>query len=156
MRVVCPFTRIHPETHLALDEYAHGWEPFYVGNTDEDYWGLLNRLWRQGEGWVNVEHDIVVAHDTVPSFAACPEPWCLSPYPRHASPQLLTSALGCVRFSGPLLAAEPDLMTVVGVRTCGLPVRHWRHLDTHVADELCERGYVAHRHEPVAHLSTVV
>ena len=162
LTVICPYTNLHPLTRDSL-RLAPRAVCTRLGNGDRSYWEFLSRLWAKGESVVLVEHDIEVHSGVVPGFESCPEPWCSHPFSRllpgphstwdgegwSAGIALLTKSLGCVRWSAELMAAEPDLMTVVGQMAFpGLPPGHWRRLDDAIAQVLEARKYSVHVHVP--------
>ena len=157
-RVVVPYLAIHPAARFALNQWAPGWEPVYVGGSDHAYFDLLAQLWADGKSFVVVEHDIAISEGVVASFDACLEPWCLHGYGHPAFPDgLLTASLGCTRFSAALLGAELDMMVAVGEFSTGLPARHWCHLDLAVRETLRARGHAPCVHPPpVTHLRRTV
>ena len=157
MRVVCPFVPgfLHPLTSAALGLFAPQAEHVDVSANPSAYWRLLRRLWGEGVGWVNVEHDIEIRSDTIPQFEVCDRPWCVAPYNGGGIGQpgdpLLYESLGCARFSADLLGAVPDLMDRVGGHTDTLASKDWRRLDTLVAHHLRTAGVDCHVQAPVAH-----
>lgn len=110
MRVVCPFTRISPETRDALDASGYLWEARDVSGSDTAYWDLLAGLWAAGEAFAVVEHDVIPAPGALASLETCPADWCSSPYPYFVG---MYPGLGCARFGDGIMARHPDLMTVV-------------------------------------------
>jgi hypothetical protein len=145
--IIVPYTRLHPATARLLNKHAPGHRRVKLDPADMSaYWRLLAACWRQPGELIIVEHDIGIAAGTRPGFAACPEPWCAAAYPIDGS---IAACLGCVRFSGALKAAEPDLLEEVGeVGNDGLPAKDWRRLDVRILDALRKRGYQQHRHFP--------
>ena len=163
MKILCPFTKLHPRTVEALNLHAPGaWFP-YVGGSDFSYLTFLKQMWAEGKATVIVEHDIEVGPETVPGVESCAEPWCVQPFSRllpgpHSTwdgqgwtngVPLLTKSLGCVRFSEALMKAEPDLMVEVeGMEDGGVPAGHWRRLDDRIARVLEGRDYRVCVHVP--------
>ncbi len=146
--IVIPYTRRHPATARLANRHAPGYVRVKLDPDDMGaYWALLAHLWREPGELVVIEHDIGIGPETLPGFAACPEPWCGNPY--RVARQLLV-CLGCTRFSAALKAAEPDLLEEVGdVGNDGLPAKDWRRLDVRILDALRKRGYRQHWHEPM-------
>jgi hypothetical protein len=103
------------------------------------YHRLLAKLWSEGIGFLNIEHDVAIHSEVIPQLEACPEPWCLFPY--SGGTALLYEGLGCVRFSTKLLRALPD---VVATLDCTM----WWQLDYNLAGRLRAAGYAPHVHEP--------
>lgn len=152
MRVVVPYVALHPQAEAALDRFAPEAERFFLGRTSDAYWRLLADLWATGEGFLIVEQDIELVEGVVEGLAACPQWWCLHPYPgggwATGGDPLLYQSLGCTRFSSDLLRAEPDLMSEVGSVSEGLPAKDWRRLDVTIGPRLNWRGYQPHVHWP--------
>jgi hypothetical protein len=179
LRVVCPFTGIYPQVDAALNTYAPTCERIKVARCDlpadcgiincndqrrhchhrecEDvYFDTVAALWSGGEDFMLIEHDIEIRAGVVEELAACPEPWCLFPFPGPGfsaeGGNLLTISLGCTRFRSELLAAQPDLMGAVDGR-CQVhrsgSTRDWHRLDVTMVSVLRERGYPdPHVHTP--------
>lgn len=153
MRVVLPYTDLRPEVLWAVQEADHEYETFDVSHSDTDYWSLLSLLWRCGEDFCIVEHDIVVGPGTLDSFEACPQEWCTSPYKYLRGTYW---GLGCTRFRAPLMAAYPELLDEVGeVDAPGHGPKHWCTLDACITRALMRRRreWPHQDHGEVAHLS---
>ncbi len=157
MRVVMPYTRQHPEALAALSLHAPKHNQVYVGYYDLAYFHLICQLWVAGDGWINVEHDVVIHATVVEQFETCPEPWCVFGVPRHRPPhEPLLASLGCTRFSADLIAKVPDMPARLGTWTAGREPGHWSHLDTAIGEILTVGGYQPHPHTPtVQHLPKV-
>jgi hypothetical protein len=156
MRVICAHTSLHPLARLALERYASQAEYFPLRPSalpDEQYWRLLNDIWREGQAFLNVEHDIEIHGDVLPQVEACPEPWCVFSYYGGADGagncQVIDGSLGCVRFSADMLTAEPTVFD--DLRDCNgqLACRDWHRLDVEIKPALIARGYAIHHHEPM-------
>lgn len=153
MRVVVPYAVMFPGVREALS--ADGREPEYVwvGGSPEAYHGLLERLWAEGRGWLNVEQDIVVYPGALAAMEACPEPWCGTAYSLSTG---YGSYLGCAKFSDALVADSPGVFEwIAQARPDGTPRRYWGRLDTRLATALHDRlGLSIHVHWPaVGHLN---
>lgn len=77
----------------------------------EAYYNLCAQLWREGEAFAIVEHDVELLGGELAAFEICPEPWCAHSYEVFAG-DVATAyggpfALGCVRFSADLMASYP-------------------------------------------------
>ena len=144
MRVVAPYVALHPLARDALYRYAPGAELVELDRSPQAYYRFLSACWAEGESFVNVEQDVAIHELVIPQFEACPEPWCYFPVtgpgPATGGPYLVR-ALGCVRFSAELTAAEPDLLL-------SMPAHDWRILDAHALPRLMQRHYRAHEHVP--------
>lgn len=109
---------------------------------DFAYSRLLTDLWRGGEPFCLLEHDVVPYPGAIGALFVCPEPWCGYQYAGVAE-----GGLGCVRFGAKLLAT--DLTPAwAGV--------HWSDLDGLVTRTIGGhlRRPLYHRHTPdLAHAS---
>lgn len=112
MKIVLPFTKIKPGVREALEETGWPWEEVDVSGDDDAYFRLFQRLWHEGEGWVNVEHDVLVRPDTLAELADCPHDWCAAPIPYLSNRRY---GLGCVKFSDRLLEEFPDAIEQVAI-----------------------------------------
>lgn len=128
MRVVVPHVGVHSLASRALDRYAPGAERIYVGHHEYAYRDLIAKLWKEGESFLLVEHDVEIHGDVLRQLLRCEkagEPWCLFGYPGagdESGDRVLLRSLGCTRFGAPLLRALPSFME-------DLPVHHWTRLD---------------------------
>lgn len=166
MRVICCYTRVrqsgrssfHPLTEAALKRYAPQTEWIDVSGSADAYARSLCRLWTEGDGFLNVEHDIEINAQTIRQAVYCPQLWCIWPYlgpgfQHHNLPAqdaFLYRSLGCVRFHRKLLLAEPDLMLKATGISHGEEFRpaHWIRMDAEVSPLLLGRGYQPHIHWP--------
>jgi hypothetical protein len=135
VRVVCPYTQLHPEADAALTAHAPNAERIDVSRSDMAYGLLLLDLWWSGEPFCIIEHDVVIGAETLPRFEGCPEPWCVD-----------GTAFECVRFRSEKL--RPDLFAdqVIGPPHES-PLR-WDRLSNTVDLALYDRGERVHQHEP--------
>lgn len=161
MRVVLPFVRsvVRHETIDALQGCGYDVETVSV-HPDHDgaYASLLEDLWRAGQPFCVVEHDVVPTADMLEQLEACPYPWCSHCYDDPTYPRV--PMLGLVRFSAELIARRTEIGVSVlrtdGHRTCHV---HWRSLNETLVRHLERHGEPWHRHRPdVVHLhhSTLV
>jgi hypothetical protein len=136
-----------------------------LGAADDAYWALLAGLWDEGEGFLVIEHDIVIRPTTIHELVECPEPWCCAPYPYMGGKGTIIG-LGCTKFSTELIAAVPDALARAGEmtdlpRAPDYPVRHdhppkhWCRLDSRLQRALVDSGSHPHfDHDPVEHLNS--
>jgi len=160
----CPVT-LWPATEKSLAEYAPG--ALIVPIPAED----ISRPWTDyAERWgrddlLIVEQDIILHADVIPQLEACPEPWCLFPFPHHSrGGGLMTTGIGCNRFRREFM----EKVTVAAVEAaCGScprcadgnsrPVRGkrsqcWAHLDGKTREAGEAAGFRIHVHwPPVGH-----
>lgn len=153
MRIVCPRAGDGPapETRAALDASGYPWIDAEVAG-DTGYTMLLAALWRDGEAFTIVEHDIIPHPGAPAELEACPEPWCAFGYRyQHGT----HAGLGCARFSARLLAAVPDAVEQTLAESDEVhPAGHWCNLDDRLCRVLARYGFASHRHSPeVGHLS---
>lgn len=151
MRVICPRTRILPETRAALENSGYEWTGAAVSGTDTAYTELLQKLWRAGETFAIVEHDVVPWRGALEQLDECPEAWCSFIYPFGDG---MHAGLGCARFRSALLAAHPTAVDdTLAERTETHPAGHWCSLDDRLSRALTRAGAVKHVHAPaVGHL----
>ena len=111
MKVVCCFTRLHPDTARTLTAYAPETELVLLDQDDDfGYWRTLADRWARGTDLLVIEQDIVISPGTVAGFAACSgrSDWCAAPYPAYDGYPLCNErALGCTRFSARVQDAIP-------------------------------------------------
>lgn len=95
---------------------------------DGAYWRFWRDTWKRGESVIVVEHDITPTPDVLADLESCPGDWCAQPYP-YINGGTYTG-LGCVKFTGALMAAVPGLWDqVAAMSDHGHPPRHWCRLD---------------------------
>jgi hypothetical protein len=156
MRVVVP--TVPSNVHLAAVEAAltaagAQFVLYDVSESDDAYWTLLGALWANAEGFIVVEHDVVVLPETIPELEACERPWCCAPYPYMGGRGTIIG-LGCTKFSAEIIAAVPDAILRAGEMTDSHPARHWCRLDSRIQRALVDSGYHAHfEHTAVDHLN---
>jgi len=129
--IVVPYTRLLDETREAVPEAR-----FVEVEPEQGYRELLAELWRRGEAFTLVEHDVVPTRAQLAELGACPEPWCHYGYfPGHWIP-----VFGCCRFSAELIAGTAGAW--------GDPSWHWGQLDARFAQHARARGWTPHWHSP--------
>ena len=151
MKVYCPHARILPETRAALDHSGYEWIAADVTGSDTAYTELLQKLWRVGETFAIVEHDIVPWRGALEQLDECPRDWCSFDYPFGGS---MHAGLGCARFRDSLLAAYPTAVDdTLGEATEIHPRGFWCNLDDRLTRALSRFGAAKHVHTPaVGHL----
>lgn len=151
MRVVVPYTNLHPLTDAALKELAPAAERVALERDPFSYGRLLSRLWADREDFLIVEHDIVPTAEALLEAEECDCLWGLSPYPA-GNKGLLKGALGFTRFAKELMEDAPDVM-VEAITTynggAATPPGHWLMMDARLSRSLTCRGYRFHVHESV-------
>jgi hypothetical protein len=116
VKVFIPFTNLRAETFAAL----HPFSPVLVPLLDDlAYSRYFIERWRDGESFINVEHDVAPTSDQIKELMECPEPWCAFHYQamldcltKRGRPDLwsqIPPVLGCVKISSDFIAAHPNL-----------------------------------------------
>ncbi len=143
-----PFTSLAPGVVEALDATGWSYETVAVSGSDEAYYDLLSGLWADSEGWINVEHDVLVNPDTLDELADCPHDWCRFPVEYVNGPY---PGLGCVKFSTEIVRRNPDAMVEVGLLSDGNhPRKFWCRLDGWLQSVVLPRAAEnSHIHETV-------
>lgn len=157
MRVVCAYApaRLRRGTIDALVDQSPSCEFVDVSGAQDAYWSLFRDLWRAGEDFMLVEHDILIAPGTVEAFTRCPEPWCAAPggidvarkmARRRTSRDHVEAYLQCNRWRAAAMAAHPDAADIAE--------HDWRRMDGQLLSSLRERVAVHSHHElATLHLS---
>lgn len=148
MKVVVPFAPnpswpLHA-VRLALAQDGVKAEMHHMTG-DESYFRLVSGLWGQDEGFIVVEHDIVVHPGGCQELANCPEPWCVFPY--YCSVGWIVDGLGCTKFSADLMREHPGFFQEPFPKCCA-HTRHYCGLDRLIAHRMQELGVEAHVHAP--------
>lgn len=147
MRVICPWTDLRPETRAALE--ADGIEAEYVNvnGSQTAYHELLERTWREGRGFVIVEHDIVPWPGALRTLWDCSCDWGGYAYPTSTA---WNAWLGCTKFSDALVVGVPALWdAIANLRYDGTNRKYWGRLDTRMKQVLEDsQGLRMHVHWP--------
>lgn len=151
MKVYCPHTRILPETRAALDNSGYQWTGVDLTGSDTAYTELMQKLWRAGESFAIVEHDIVPWRGALAELDDCDEPWCAFEYPFGKG---AITGLGCTRFRDILLTGYPTAVDDTLIEHHEVhPRGHWCSLDGRLSHALHRLGARKHVHTPlVGHL----
>lgn len=129
-----------PIAAFEFERHANGERVHLEREEPEAYWALLRDLWASGGDFAIVEHDNVIHAGVLPTFTACPNPWCVFPY--WGEKNVFRCALGCTRFRAALCALYPRMIE-------DLPLRRWDRLDSQLATFLHRAGLLACEHEPL-------
>ena len=159
MRIVIPYVRggLKPETRAWGEQ--NGAELHDLTNDDEAYFGLVARLWRDGQAFMVVEQDVVPPEGAPEDLATCPEPWCGHPYPyipcSLGYSMMVLGELGCTRFTEALLSEIPAAMVDAAAVRLPPPFtsdggRHWLRLAPRLRVALEGHGVHFHAHPPAA------
>jgi hypothetical protein len=107
MKVFLPFTEIQPGTLTSLTPYE------YVPIAMEDnfsYPRYFKGRWREGESFINCEHDTIFHKGAIEELIRCPEIWCAfgvsyaDKYAQGTAPNL-----SLVKFTSEFIKKFPDL-----------------------------------------------
>ena len=127
MKIVIPYNNdiSEPEIHycVKLNMQLQGLEAEWVKCKEpNDYAVLINRLWKEGEVFIIIEHDVFVTRRAVERIWECPEIFC--------------------GYNGMLTCAKiiPKDVCPVDTRTS------WIFLDKELQDGLYKRGITYHDH----------
>lgn len=113
---------------------------------DLGYGTLLSYLWKVGEGFIVVEHDVVPFPGAIDGLRECKEEWCVHKYP--PAPKTLYYALGCMKVSDSLIERARDLPDRFNWEET-----EWNQLDGKVYPAIMEQIKLPHVHEPpLAHV----
>jgi hypothetical protein len=146
---------VHANCAAALRAHVPAAEYVQV-DTDDDqsYARLIGERWTGRDDLVLIEHDNEVTAEVLPSFAACPQPWCTYEYEIFPPPwtRWCDTGLGCARFTAALqrefdFAAE--ILKACG--SCGGTHVHWGTVDVQLAAGLASRHLSPHVHGRIRH-----
>ena len=154
MRVVVPYAAsdrdarigLYPAVRAALEADGVAAEYVDVSGSPTAYHELLAGLWREGQAFTVIEHDVVVRPGAIAELDRCPERWCCAVYRSAVGP--LIGGLGCTRFSGQLLQEHPAVFrTIDHLPPDGTPRHYWGRLDTRLKIVLMQsEGVTPHAH----------
>ena len=130
-----------------------------LGRDDYAYSRLLERLWRERETFLLIEHDVELTTEALQTAIDCDCLWSVAPYrgqgQTHKQSGLFVQSLGCVRFRSELMEAAPGAIAEAnGARDAAwaiCPPGHWKALDGRVMHALSMEGFAPHQHEEVPH-----
>lgn len=147
MRVVMPVAIEYPEAIEALLATTDGLLSGIVARIDPGdpfaYWNLMHALWDSGDGFIVVEHDIVVRPGVITNLARCRRAWCAYPYVQV--PGEPVTGLGCTKFSA--------LVTSTVDPFAGVEPQIWQNVDYAICSRV-RAFFEEHRHAlPVGHLN---
>ncbi len=74
MKIVVPFTNLHPVTKAVLESYKLKINYYELDDRD-NYRRLLKTLWEENETVILIEHDIVPWHGAIEELYNCPCHW---------------------------------------------------------------------------------
>lgn len=158
MRVMVAHTgTVQSNCAAALRLYAPGAEYVDTSASDQAYGEAIAARWNIGGDLVTVEHDNEITAEVLPSFAACPEPWCTYAYEIFAPPwtMICETALGCTKFSAEFQAKfdfTERVLNGVCVQCHVVHQHHWGDLDARIATQVATYEQLSpHVHGQVNH-----
>jgi hypothetical protein len=145
---------LEPETAAALAKYAPDAVLVDVTGDPHGYWAEIAARWDGERDLVIVEQDNEITADTIPSFMACPEPWCTYAYPIYRTKVRLEQGLGCVKISA--AAQRMTSPAEIAETWAPCPSCHgkgcWNHLDGRLAEVFRHQcGLSVHVHGDIIH-----
>lgn len=154
MRVIVAYCEgmLHPRTTASI--CAQGYTPELHRMVDErDYPLLIRDLFRSGDDFTMVEHDVESRAGVMGEFEACPEPWCFHGY-RMAAPfdecGIDYAPLGMTRFRGGLYGTVAELVEDRWAKAGEIEpyfTQHWCSRDAWLGRYLIDvAGVTPHRH----------
>lgn len=146
MMIAVPYVQgmLRQETSDSLPAEAY----LYRVERQDDYFWLLDALWRARKDFLVWEQDIVATPEDIQMMQECPHYWCAAPYmvAREVQP-----CLGFTRFRSELQEAFTDLFLKVEEDDGDQPPRCWWRLDVRIKQELEKEGFKMHIHGEVSH-----
>jgi hypothetical protein len=143
IRVIVPYRTLNHWTERVLDSYGLPVMYAPLGDDDDAYRRLLQRLWQARTTIVIVEHDVVPWYGAIEELHHCMGLWCSCSYRYHGGYGLYHT-LGCAKLSAALMQKLPNLWDEPG---------HWSQLDQRLFFAAREVGQEVHPHRPpVLHL----
>lgn len=145
---------VQADCAAALRAYAPEAEYVDTSGDDQTYARKIAEHWTGQDDLVIIEHDNEITDGVLPSFAACPEPWCVYEYEIFPPPLTrLCVALGCVRFSAGLQREFSFRAEILGLcENCGGTHAHWGQIDVLLASALSNRLHLEpHVHGTIRH-----
>lgn len=131
MRIFVPYTHLEEATAGCLIPYSFTAAP--ILDLDFGYFDYWRWRWRDGETFVNVEHDIVFHRGAIEALAECPGDWCCFPYDGGAD----SLCMGLMKVTDRLIVAHPKVFECDPVP--------YTHVATHLAESV---GRLPHQHFP--------
>src|SRR5580698_1326044 len=155
MITLCVPANLWPSCRRALARYAPDAVVIPCAVEDNNaWWREISARWTGVEGLLLIEQDIRIHADVIPQLEACPEPWCVFPFPRPEAHYLLQDrGIACTRFSAEFqrLVTVAEIEAVPG--SCwecrGVDRKCWRHVDGRIKAAAEAAGFAEpHLHWP--------
>lgn len=109
MKLVLPYTYVHPPTVEAIVKWPHPVEWHYVGQSGDDYLDLLRKLLAEKKPFLLCEHDVVPTENQLFDLLECPKEWCCYIY--REEQRDIGPPLGLCRFRETFLDRNQDLFS---------------------------------------------
>jgi hypothetical protein len=152
VRIYVPFTQLREATNIYLHSTAlepDMLDPAVLVDVSANRWAYTNHLqraWRVGVSFINLEHDMVPWPGSLSAMWRCPAPWCFYSYIPSIHPGTC-APFGAVKFSAEIIAALPDVWDAMRKEYCDNP-RAWAFNDIHFFRYAKNHGISAHQHWP--------
>lgn len=142
MNIYVPYTSINEATTFALQ----GYNPIYVKmEKQESYLEFLKQRWKEGESFINVEHDVVPWIGAIDELIDCKFTWCAYGYKIKESIEF-TPYFGCVKFTSQLIHLLPEIWNDREKIS-----KDWNTLDMFMEKYARDHGIKVHQHFPAVH-----
>ena len=112
----------------------------YEGDDTFAYCDHIEKLWGEGKGFINLEHDVVPWPGGLDELWNCEQPCCRFQYPVFP-PGSHSKGIGCVKFS------EEVVQKVNSDEWCN---QSWWDLDGTLMSSIKGAGFTIHEHRPLA------
>lgn len=152
MNVFVPFTKLRSDTYEAVP-FAK-FIPLQRGNESTSYAEYFKERWKEGESFINVEHDVVPSIPVLESLWHCQSPICVTGYVYEymevPAPEITYG--GCIKISRQFILDHPDLWHEPLPTWSGCDCRITKCLeenpypDINGNDKHCYHGSVIHLH----------
>jgi len=141
LTVYVPYTKLERATRKALSIPG-----FTAVDTSAEgaYIAFMAERWREGIGFINVEHDAVPWPGAIRKLWECKAHWCAYGHTEDVdfSPGTgYETSLHCCKFSTEVIARTPSLSDSFDGVT-------WMSLATHITEYMHKRGIFVHQHYP--------
>ncbi len=143
MRIVVPYTKITPITHIALRGIPHN---IVKVSGKYGYSRMFRELWKKQEDFINIEHDCIVWPGATQKLIDCSEIWCAYDYSSVSNWSLEQSQgilhsipLGCMKITKEFISKT--------VNTWDNNI-DWHRCDVHLFDCAVKAGIKVHQHYP--------
>jgi hypothetical protein len=151
MKIICPYTTLTEGTEMVLKaEHRNEVEFVDVSATQESYFWLMHRCWKEAQTFVVIEHDIVPWPGAIRAIHDCESILCAYQAPIGTfNGEYSGLGLGVWKLGKSLLEKFPDHLDDPTL------TRLWHKVDGEMISRLVyDKGIEIHyHHPPVVHLS---